>query len=159
MDFRLNLQRHKCIMLVKALSISIGSYLLDRYCTLNVWGRNQYVAISLLTSSSMHYPKLKDNQAFTKTKLDLFWLSAVLMNLLKKQRDASWFSVFVMSIMPWKGSDRHHRMVLNALENLCSSLRKKMDTSGSCTKLQKNHRSMIIFLQICFIRLRWGSAV
>jgi hypothetical protein len=42
------------------------------------------------------------------------------MNLLKKQRDAIGLSVFQipMNIMPWKGSDRHHRMVLNALENL-----------------------------------------
>jgi uncharacterized protein (DUF58 family) len=42
----------------------------------------------IIDNSSMHYPKLKDNQNFTKKKLFLRLASAVLMNLLKKQRDA-----------------------------------------------------------------------
>ena len=47
--------------------------------------------------------------------------SAVLMNILKKQRDAVGLSVFSDTYeyySPEKGSDRHHRMILNALENL-----------------------------------------
>jgi hypothetical protein len=43
----------------------------------------------------MHYPKLKDNQAFMRTKIGFSVLaSAVLMNLLKKQRDAVGECVF-----------------------------------------------------------------
>ena len=46
-------------------------------------------------SSSMHYPKLKDNQLFSESKIGFSVLaSAVLMNLLKKQRDAIGVSVY-----------------------------------------------------------------
>lgn len=73
-------------------------------------------------SSSMHYPKLKVNQNFFENKIGFSVLaSAVLMNLLKKQRDAIGLSVFSDQYeyyAPEKGSDRHHRMILNALEGL-----------------------------------------
>ena len=73
-------------------------------------------------SSSMHYPKLKDNQNFFENKIGFSVLaSAVLMNLLKKQRDAVGLSVFSDTYeyyAPEKGSDRHHRMILNTLEGL-----------------------------------------
>ena len=73
-------------------------------------------------SSSMHYPKLKENQNFYENKIGFSVLaSAVLMNLLKKQRDAIGLSVFSDTYeyyAPEKGSDRHHRMILNTLENL-----------------------------------------
>ena len=46
-------------------------------------------------SSSMHYPKLKKNQNFFENKIGFSVLaSAVLMNLLKKQRDAVGLSIF-----------------------------------------------------------------
>ena len=46
-------------------------------------------------SSSMHYPKLKENQAFFENKIGFSVLaSAVLMNLLKKQRDAVGLSIY-----------------------------------------------------------------
>jgi hypothetical protein len=46
-------------------------------------------AIIIDNSSSMHYPKLKENQQFFENKIGFSVLaSAVLMNLLKKQRDA-----------------------------------------------------------------------
>jgi uncharacterized protein (DUF58 family) len=46
-------------------------------------------------SSSMHYPKLKENQQFFENKIGFSVLaSAVLMNLLKKQRDAIGLCVF-----------------------------------------------------------------
>jgi hypothetical protein len=43
----------------------------------------------------MHYPELKDNEPFYKNKIGFSILaSAVLMNLLKKQRDAFGLSVY-----------------------------------------------------------------
>ena len=62
-------------------------------------------------SSSMHYPKLKANQSFYENKIGFSVLaSAVLMNLLKKQRDAVGLSVYSDTYeyyAPEKGSDRH----------------------------------------------------
>ena len=73
-------------------------------------------------SSSMHYPKLKASQLFYENKIGFSVLaSAVLMNLLKKQRDAVGLSVYSDTYeyyAPEKGSDRHHRMILNKLESL-----------------------------------------
>jgi uncharacterized protein (DUF58 family) len=67
-------------------------------------------------SSSMHY-LVKINQNFHENKIGFSVLaSAVLMSLLKKQRDAIGLSVFSDTYeyyAPEKGSDRHHRMVLN----------------------------------------------
>ena len=72
-------------------------------------------------SSSMHYPKLNDSQQFYESKIGFSVLaSAVLMNLLKKQRDAVGLSIYSDSYefyAPEKGSERHHRMLLNRLEN------------------------------------------
>ena len=55
------------------------------------------------------------------------------MNLLKKQRDAVGLSIFSDSYeyyAPEKGSDRHHRMLLNRLENTLETSKepKKTDT-------------------------------
>jgi uncharacterized protein (DUF58 family) len=73
-------------------------------------------------SSSMHYPKLKPDQPFFESKIGFSVLaSAVLMNLLKKQRDAVGLSLYSDTYeyyAPEKGSDRHHRMLLNQLEQL-----------------------------------------
>jgi uncharacterized protein (DUF58 family) len=73
-------------------------------------------------SSSMHYPKIGQNQLFYENKIGFSILaSAVLMNLLKKQRDAVGLSVFSDTYeyyAPEKGSERHHRMILNQLESL-----------------------------------------
>jgi hypothetical protein len=56
------------------------------------------------------------------------------MNLLKKQRDAIGLSVFSDTYeyyAPEKGSDRHHRMVLNALENTLVRPTENTDTITS----------------------------
>ncbi|RTY76048.1 DUF58 domain-containing protein [Flavobacterium bomense] len=103
-------------------------------------------------SSSMHYPKLKENQNFFENKIGFSVLaSAVLMNLLKKQRDAVGLSVFSDSYeyyAPEKGSDRHHRMILNALEGLLekSATTKSTDAITFLHQIaEKIHRrSMII---------------
>ena len=78
--------------------------------------------------------------------------SAVLMNLLKKQRDAVGLSVFSDSYeyyAPEKGSDRHHRMVLNALEKLLqeSVAKKSTDTVTFLHQIaEKIHRRSMIIL-------------
>lgn len=104
-------------------------------------------------SSSMHYPKLVDGQNFYESKLGFSVLaSAVLMNLLKKQRDAVGLSVFSDSYeyyAPEKGSDRHHRMILNALENLLAKpvIKKSTDTVTFLHQIaEKMHRRSMIVL-------------
>jgi uncharacterized protein (DUF58 family) len=104
-------------------------------------------------SSSMHYPKLKDSDYFYQNKIGFSVLaSAVLMNLLKKQRDAvglSLFSDVYEYYAPEKGSDRHHRMILNQLENLLEN-QKPQKTTNTITFLhqiaEKVHRRSMIFL-------------
>ncbi len=104
-------------------------------------------------SSSMHYPKLKDSDHFYQNKIGFSVLaSAVLMNLLKKQRDAvglSLFSDVYEYYAPEKGSDRHHRMILNQLENLLANQKPKK-TTDTITFLhqiaEKIHRRSMIFL-------------
>lgn len=109
-------------------------------------------------SSSMHYPKLKDNQPFYESKIGFAVLaSAVLMNLLKKQRDAIGLSVFSDTYeyyAPEKGSDRHHRMILNALENLLEKpkVSKNTDTITFLHQIAEKmyRRSMVIFFTDMF---------
>jgi uncharacterized protein (DUF58 family) len=104
-------------------------------------------------SSSMHYPKLEDKERFYQNKIGFSVLaSAVLMNILKKQRDAVGLSVFSDSYeyySPEKGSDRHHRMILNALENLLEKpkVQKTTDTIKFLHQIaEKIHRRSMIIL-------------
>ena len=104
-------------------------------------------------SSSMHYPKLKENQQFFENKIGFSVLaSAVLMNLLKKQRDAIGLSVYSDTYeyyAPEKGSDRHHRMILNALEGLLTKpvAKKSTDTVTFLHQIaEKIHRRSMIIL-------------
>jgi uncharacterized protein (DUF58 family) len=104
-------------------------------------------------SSSMHYPKLEDKEKFYQNKIGFSVLaSAVLMNILKKQRDAIGLSVFSDSYeyySPEKGSDRHHRMILNALENLLEKpkVQKTTDTIKFLHQIaEKIHRRSMIIL-------------
>jgi len=104
-------------------------------------------------SSSMHYPKLKSDEPFYHNKIGFSVLaSAVLMNLLKKQRDAVGLSVYSDKYeyyAPEKGSDRHHRMLLNKLENLIDN---KVETKNTDTITflhqiaEKMHRRSMIIL-------------
>ena len=109
-------------------------------------------------SSSMHYPKLRSDQQFFESKIGFSVLaSAVLMNLLKKQRDAVGLSLYSDTYeyyAPEKGSDRHHRMLLNKLENLLENP-KQTKTTDTITFLhqiaEKMHRrSMIIIFTDMF---------
>lgn len=104
-------------------------------------------------SSSMHYPKLESNQNFYENKIGFSVLaSAVLMHLLKKQRDAVGLSVFSDQYdyyAPEKGSDRHHRMILNALENLLKQpeVKKTTNTISFLHQIaEKIHRRSMIIL-------------
>ena len=104
-------------------------------------------------SSSMHYPVLKPNQNFYESKIGFSVLAAaVLMNVLKKQRDAVGLSVFSDTYeyyAPEKGSDRHHRMILNALEGLLEQpkVSKNTDTITLLHQVaEKIHRRSMIIL-------------
>ncbi|TDD94579.1 DUF58 domain-containing protein [Flavobacterium cellulosilyticum] len=104
-------------------------------------------------SSSMHYPKLENNEQFFENKIGFSVLaSAVLMNLLKKQRDAIGLSVFSDTYeyySPEKGSDRHHRMILNTLESLLEKpkVQKNTDTITFLHQIaEKIHRRSMIVL-------------
>ena len=104
-------------------------------------------------SSSMHYPKLKENQFFYENKIGFSVLaSAVLMKLLKKQRDAVGLSIFSDTYeyyAPEKGSERHHRMLLNKLENALQTpkVTKQTDTITFLHQIaEKMHRRTMIVL-------------
>jgi uncharacterized protein (DUF58 family) len=104
-------------------------------------------------SSSMHYPALQNNQNFFENKIGFSVLaSAVLMNLLKKQRDAIGLSVFSDTYeyyAPEKGSDRHHRIILNNLENLLEKpiAKKSTNTTAFLHQIaEKIHRRSMIVL-------------
>jgi uncharacterized protein (DUF58 family) len=104
-------------------------------------------------SSSMHYPKLKEGEPFYESKIGFSVLaSAILMNLLKKQRDAVGLSVFSDTYeyyAPEKGSDRHHRMVLNKLEDLLENQKvpKPTETVTFLHQIaEKLHRRSMIVL-------------
>jgi len=96
---------------------------------------------------------LKTGQLFYESKIGFSVLaSAVLMNLLKKQRDAVGLSVYSNSYeyyAPEKGSDRHHRMILNQLENLLENPKetKSTDTITFLHQIaEKMHRRSMIVL-------------
>lgn len=104
-------------------------------------------------SSSMHFPQLESGQPFYESKIGFSVLaSAVLMNLLKKQRDAVGLSVFSDTYeyyAPEKGSDRHHRMILNKLEDLLENpkVAKPTETVTFLHQIaEKMHRRSMIIL-------------
>ena len=104
-------------------------------------------------SSSMHFPKLKSDELFYESKIGFSVLaSAVLMNLLKKQRDAVGLSIYSDKYeyyAPEKGSDRHHRMLLNQLENLLENPKdvKNTDTITFLHQIaEKMHRRSMVVL-------------
>ena len=109
-------------------------------------------------SSSMHYPKLQNGDEFFRSKIGFSVLaSAVLMNLLKKQRDAVGLSIYsdvYEYYAPEKGSDRHHRMLLNKLEALLETPKQSRQTDTTTFLHQiaeKMHRrSMVVIFTDMF---------
>ncbi len=104
-------------------------------------------------SSSMYYPDLSNDAPFYTNKIGFSVLaSAVLMNLLKKQRDAVGLSVYsdrYEYYAPEKGSDRHHRMLLEVLEGILAKP-ERPKTTDTVTFLhqiaEKMHRRSLIVL-------------
>jgi len=104
-------------------------------------------------SSSMHFPILKNGEPFYQTKIGFSVLAiAVLMNLLKKQRDAVGLSVYSDQYefyAPEKGSDRHHRLILNQLEQMLqqNQLQKGSNTIDVLHQIaEKIHRRSMIMV-------------
>jgi uncharacterized protein (DUF58 family) len=104
-------------------------------------------------SASMFYPPVATPSLDNLNKLGFGVLAiAALMGLLKKQRDAVGLSIYADTYQyyaPEKGSERHHRMVLEALKRI--SLEKKPEThTRTYTFLhqiaEKIHRRSLIFL-------------
>lgn len=116
-------------------------------------------------SSSMHYPKLQSGQHFYESKIGFSVLaSAVLMNLLKKQRDAVGLSLYSDTYeyyAPEKGSDRHHRMLLNKLEHLLEQpkVSKSTDTITFLHQIaEKMHRRSMIIIFTDMLQSAPGSS-
>ncbi|QOG89589.1 DUF58 domain-containing protein [Flavobacterium columnare] len=104
-------------------------------------------------SSSMHYPLLEKEQLFYENKIGFSVLaSAVLMNLLKRQRDAVGLSIYsdhYEYYAPEKGSDRHHRMLLDKLDRLLADkpVYKKTDTITYLHQIaEKLHKRSMVML-------------
>ncbi len=104
-------------------------------------------------SSSMHYPKLESDEAFYHNKIGFSILAtAVLMNLLKKQRDAIGLSIYSNEYeyyAPEKGSDRHHRMLIDQLQKTLDNPQplKNTNTVTYLHQIAENiHRRSLIFL-------------
>lgn len=83
-------------------------------------------------SSSMHYPKLKQFSINSLNKIGFSVLaSAAIMNLMKRQRDAIGLSVYSDNYDFYaseKGSERHHQMLLQKLNEALLSSKEKTQT-------------------------------
>lgn len=100
-------------------------------------------------SASMHYPKVKKKET-NKIEFSVI-ATAVLLEILKRQRDAFGLSIYSDKAdyyAPAKGNEKHRRMLLNELKNLLLSTPKT--TTNTYTVLhqiaEKIHRRSLIFL-------------
>ncbi|TQD40466.1 DUF58 domain-containing protein [Haloflavibacter putidus] len=104
-------------------------------------------------SSSMHYPKLKQQNIDKLNKIGFSALAcAALMQLLKKQRDAVGLSMYSEDYefyAPEKAGDRHHHLLLDTLEKSILSTPNNKETK-TYTYLhqitQKLKRRSLVFL-------------
>ncbi len=84
-------------------------------------------------SSSMHYPKLKEFHIDSLNKIGFSVLaSAAIMNLMKRQRDAVGMSIYSNKYEFYtseKGSERHHQMILQKLNEALLSSKEKIQTN------------------------------
>ena len=104
-------------------------------------------------SSSMHYPKMKAFSLHNLNKIAFSTLaSAALMSILKRQRDAVGMSIYSDAYDFYaheKGSERHHQMLLNALNNVVVSnpVNRTTETYKYLHLIaEKIHRRSMIFL-------------
>lgn len=86
-------------------------------------------------SSSMYFPTLANNQSFFENKIGFSVLaSAVLLDLLKKQRDAAGLSIYAENYDYYaseKGNDKHFRMLYQQLENVLQDKPNQASTNTS----------------------------
>lgn len=104
-------------------------------------------------SSSMHYPEVNELAINSLNKIGFSALAAAsLMHILKKQRDAVGLSIYSNAYdyyAPEKGSERHHRMLLEQLSDMAVSKPKKKTTNTYeyLHQIAENiHRRSMIFL-------------
>ncbi|NQW37472.1 MAG: DUF58 domain-containing protein [Flavobacteriales bacterium] len=103
-------------------------------------------------SASMHYPKILVPSIENLNKISFAALAtAALMELLKRQRDAIGLSIYSDAYdyyAPAKGSERHHRMILNRLVNVLFDGSKKGTQTYACLHqiAEKIHRRSLIIL-------------
>lgn len=104
-------------------------------------------------SSSMHYPEVQKLSINSLNKIGFSALAAAcMMHILKKQRDAVGLSVYSDSYdyyAPEKGSERHHRMLLDQLAKTAISKPKNVGTETYQYLHQiaeKIHRRSLIFV-------------
>ena len=104
-------------------------------------------------SSSMHYPFVNALSIDSLNKIGFSALAAAsLMHMLKKQRDAVGLSIYSDKYdyyAPEKGSERHHRMLLDKLANMAISKpqNKATNTYEYLHQIaEKMHRRSMIFL-------------
>jgi len=103
-------------------------------------------------SASMHYPKIKIPSLDHLNKISFAAVAAAaLMELLKRQRDAVGLSIYSDAYdyyAPAKGSERHHRMLLNRLVNMLIDGSKKETKTYICLNqiAEKIHRRSLIIL-------------
>jgi len=104
-------------------------------------------------SSSMHYPEVNELSIKSLNKIGFSALAAAsLMHILKKQRDAVGLSIYSNAYdyyAPEKGSERHHRMLLEQLSDMVV-YKPKQKTTNTYEYLQQIaeniHRRSMIFL-------------
>jgi uncharacterized protein (DUF58 family) len=104
-------------------------------------------------SSSMHYPEVTDFSLNSLNKIGFSALAAAsLMHIFKKQRDAVGLSIYSNAydyFAPEKGSERHHRMLLEQLSNMvvAKPVQKTTNTYEYLHQIAENiHRRSMIFL-------------
>ncbi len=103
-------------------------------------------------SASMHYPKIENQNLENFNKIGFSAIAtASLMEILKKQRDAFGLSIYsdiYEYYAPAKGSERHHRMLLDKLESLLKKIEaRKTETYKILHEIaEKIHRRSLIFL-------------
>lgn len=113
---------------------------------------NMRCHLILDNSASMHYPELKSYSINQLNKISFSVIaSAALLEILKRQRDAYGLSVYADTSQyyaPAKGSERHRRMLLDALDSLLTT--KSIKTTETYKALheiaEKVHRRSMIFL-------------
>jgi len=103
-------------------------------------------------SASMHYPKLLIPSLDHLNKISFAALAtAALMELLKRQRDAVGLSIYSDAydfFASAKGSERHHRMILNRLVNMLMDRTIRGTKTYTCLNqiAEKVHRRSLIIL-------------